>query len=588
MLSATLIGFAIAATIAFLPTFLIGRLRDRRAHDESVPSPGPRAEVVRNASIAYSLRAALFVPLLALGAMGDVRTPLVAALCIAFGLCLMSAVRARLLGFAEEALLAGQAITVHAFIAARHRADEGVRRLAASLTVVGLVALLIVESLAVTAFVAPIIGERVAAAALVGSLVILAVLPTLLGAHSGVMHASQLMLGVTYLGLSGATVALLYRHLSALTPMSAAGTLALVFVGSLSVILLCAKRSRYVDNPAHSASTRPDRPLDRAAFRVVGRFGKIVNIGISTLLVLVLVLVSMDLFRAGRQPVLDALAAAARAPMLLPTVGVVALCLLALCHPLVDNATWQAVAALVTRDVEPAKRSATLRSVFRAYAVDSSLLWLWMAALGAIALLAMQPPSGADIVHAIVARMATAGDAVTDTALGLLTMAVFAMAVSTMSMQCSALIFTLREDMLSHSSGARVAFAEVDASRRPYLVRALLVLVVVGGVGVALALAEIPPVGERLLAWLIAAGSAQLALLPLVAAAIVRRSGSLESGLAPGWALIVLGSGALAAVGAVALYVITGSDAWLWTTAPACLAAGGIASVAAHVASMRS
>ena len=583
MLSVTFIGFAIAAAIAFLPTLLIGRRRDRRAHGESVPSPGPRAEVVRNASIAYSLRVALFVPLLGLGAMGDVRTPLVAALCIALGLWLMSAVRARLLGFAKEAQLAGQAITVHAFIAACYRADERVRRLAASLTVVGLVALLIVESLAVTAFVAPIIGERVAAAALVGSLVILAVLPALLGAHSGVVQASQLMLGVTYLGLSGATVAFLYRHVSALMPMSAAGTLALAFVGSFSVILLCAKRSRYVDNPAHSATTRPDRPLDRAAFRVVGRLSKIVNVGISTLLVLVLVLVSMDLFGAGRQPVLDALAAAALAPMLLRAAGVVALCLLALCHPLVDNATWQAVAALVARDVEPAKRSATLRSVFRGHAVDSALLCLWMAALGAIALLAMQPTSGVDSVYAIVARMATAGDAVTDTALGLLIVAVLAMAASTMSMQCSALIFTLREDVLSRSSGA-----EVDASRRPYLVRALLVLLVVGGVGVALALAETPPVGERLLAWLIAAGSAQLALLPLVAVAIVRRPGSRESGLAPGWALIVLCSGALAALGAVALYLITGSDAWLWATAPACVAAGGIASVAGRVASMRS
>lgn len=583
MLSATFIGFAIAATIALLPALLVGRLRDRRAHDGSVPSPGPRAEVVRNASIAYSLRAALFVPLLALGAMGDVRTPLVAALCIALGLWLMSAVRARLLGFAEEALLAGQALTVHVFIAARHGSDGGVRRLAASLTVVGLVALLIVESLAVTAFVAPILGKHVAAAALVGSLVILAVLPALLGAHSGVMHASQLMLGVTYLGLSGATVALLYRHVSALTPISAAGTLALVSVGLLSLILLFTKRSRYVDNPAHSATTRSDRPLDRAAFRVVGRLSKLANLGISTLLVLVLVLVSMDLIGPGRQPVLDALAAAALAPMLLPAAGAVALGLLALCHPLVDNATWQAVAALVTRDVDPAKRSANLRSVFRGHAVDSSLLCLWMAALGAIALLAMQPPGGADVVHAIVARMATAGDPVTDTALGLLTVAVLAMAVSTMSMQCSALIFTLREDVLSRSLGA-----EADASRRPDLARALLVLVVVGGVGVALTLAEIPPVSERLLAWLIAAGSAQLALLPLVAPAIVRPSGSLESGLAPGWALIVLCSGALAALGAVALYVITGADVWLWATAPACLAAGGIASVAARVASMRS
>jgi hypothetical protein len=306
------------------------------------------------------------------------------------------------------------------------------------------------------------------------------------------------------------------------------------------------------------------------------------------LLVLVLVLVSMDLFGAGRQPVLDALAAAARAPMLLPAVGVGALCLFALCHPLVDNATWQAVAALATRDVEPARRSATLRSVFRAYAVDSSLLWLWMSALGAIALLAMQPPKSADIVRAIVARMAAAGDAVTDTALGLLSVAVFAMAVSTMSMQCSALIFTLREDVLWRSSGARVASAEVDATRYPYVVLAVRVLVVVSIVGLALALAEIPPVSERLLAWLIAASSAQLALFPLVAAAILRRSGSPESGLAPGWAMIVLGSGAIAALGAVALHMITGSDAWLWTTAPACLAAGGIACVAAHVASMRS
>ena len=44
--------------------------------------------------------------------------------------------------------------------------------------------------------------------------------------------------------------------------------------------------------------------------------------------------------------------------------------------------------------------------------------------------------------------------------------------------------------------------------------------------------------------------------------------------MSPQWALTVMGCSAASGAAAVAIYVASGNEAWLWATVPACLGTG--------------
>jgi len=67
---------------------------------------------------------------------------------------------------------------------------------------------------------------------------------------------------------------------------------------------------------------------------------------------------------------------------------------------------------------------------------------------------------------------------------------------------------------------------------------------------------------------------AQLAFAPLVLGPIVARARGGHGAVSAGWALAILVVGFGAAVAAVAGYLVTGVDAWLWSAAPAALGSG--------------
>jgi hypothetical protein len=134
-------------------------------------------------------------------------------------------------------------------------------------------------------------------------------------------------------------------------------------------------------------------------------------------------------------------------------VGLLALCLLPLFYPLVDVTNWQRLAAtrkdMSSSGVEPGQRSAVLRGVFRIYAVESSLVWLFMCMLGAIAVIAIETPGGADVLQGFIAQLISESNEVTAVALPLLLICVAAVALSTMSALFSASLCTIRYDMLA-------------------------------------------------------------------------------------------------------------------------------------------
>jgi hypothetical protein len=70
---------------------------------------------------------------------------------------------------------------------------------------------------------------------------------TALSGHSGIMHSAQLQLGMLYFGLFGATLLVLYLHVSARTPLPPHVAFAVAFAAVFGVLVLWYRCSRYVD-----------------------------------------------------------------------------------------------------------------------------------------------------------------------------------------------------------------------------------------------------------------------------------------------------------------------------------------------------
>ena len=380
----------LALGICFIPVWLLRHSDRRRAQDYLVSSQYTRPEVIRNASIAYALRMAAFGPLFAWGASGDFWPALISSAFFALGVYLLYMLRHPLLAFLEAALSGDQSVTIHEFIARQHGNDPRVRLLAASLTVFALLGLLVVEAVGMAAFLKPMLGSASAVYLFVFGALLLMAPHAMLSGHSGVLHSAQLQLGMLYLGLFGSTALLLYLKVSALTPMTPHGTFAVVFVAVYCAIMLYYRRSRYVDtDPIRTAHSNAEPGRESSGARLLSRFEKILNACLSILMVLVIVVALMELYAAGPQAIARDSAAALQTGTRVPGVGLIALCLLPLFYPLVDVTNWQRLAAarkgMSSSGVEPGRRSAMLRGLFTTYAVESSLMWLFVCMLGAIA-----------------------------------------------------------------------------------------------------------------------------------------------------------------------------------------------------------
>ena len=591
----TFLPLVLALGICFIPVWLLRHPEHRRAQDYFVSSQYTRPEVVRNASIAYALRMAAFGPLFAWGASGDLWPAIIGSAFFGLGVYLIYILRQPLLEFLDDALSCDRSITVHEFIARQHGNDPRVRLLAASLTVFALLGLLVGEALGVAAFLKTMLpGSAAAVYLFVFGALLLMVLHAILSGHSGVMHSAQLQLGMLYLGLFGSTALLLYLHVSALTPMPPHGTLAVVFVAVCGAIILYYRRSRYVDtDPIRGATSNAHPGRESSGARRLSRFEKILNPCLSVLLVLIIVVAVMELYAVGLPTIVRDSAAALRTGTRVPGVGLIALCLLPLFYPLVDVTNWQRLAAArkdMSSSVEPDRRSAVLRGVFRTYAVESSLMWLFMCMLGAIAVMAIETQGGADVLQVFVAQLISEDNEVTVVALPLLLICVFAVALSTMSALFSASLCTIRYDMLAAlwpelAPGQGQASKEATATRRTLVAGGGLGLAVAAAFCVADASLQISFTSSTFLALLFAFCCAQLSFAPLVLGPIVGRTRGGFGTVSSGWALVILGSGAASGVAAVTVYVATGTEAWLWTAVPACLGSGLVLFAIARAAS---
>ncbi|HEX9277173.1 MAG TPA: hypothetical protein VGA51_12355 [Casimicrobiaceae bacterium] len=571
----TLLLLVIALAIPLVPVWWLSRDRCTRAQDCFVASQYTRPEVVRNASIAYALPMAVLGPLLAWGANGQFDAVLVAVASVGLGIALLFTLRRRLIEFLDGSLASDGSITVHEFIARQHGGDPRVRALAAVLTLFALLGLLVGEALALAAFLKPTLGAgNLAASVIVFGTLLVVASSAMLAGHSGVMHSGQLQLGMLYLGLFGMATILLYLHVSVRAQMPQHAALALVVIALCAASMLCYRRTRYVDTgPIRGAASNANHERPNRGARALSRFAKILNIWLSFVLAVIIVLALMGLY-AVPATARDASVALQSGPRV-PAIAFIALCLLPLLHPLVDVVNWQRLAA-VRKDmgsgIDAVRQAAVLRGMLRMYAAESALMCLFIGMLGTIAVVALDTQGGTD-APAIIAQLVSGNDALSPIVLPLLLITVFALALSTMTALFSASLCTIHYDLRATVAPNQPPL-EPAQKRRTVVTGGTLALGVFALFWLFDTALRIVFTTSTLLGLLFAVCCAQLCFAPLVVGPLAARGRERAGSVSAGWALSIVVAGLASSVVAVAVYFVTGSEAWLWAAVPACLGAG--------------
>jgi hypothetical protein len=161
----------------------------------------------------------------------------------------------------------------------------------------------------------------------------------------------------------------------------------------------------------------------------------------------------------------------------------------------------------------------------------------------------------------------------------LLLVSVLAIALSTMISLFSASLCTLRYDVLPNvwpepAPGGARASDEAKATRRTVAAGAALCLAILAAFYFFAEYLQITFTGGKFLALVFAFSCAQLSFVPLVLGPLIGRTGERSGAVSPPWALGILGLGTVVGVGAVAMYLASGREPWLWAAIPACLATG--------------
>jgi hypothetical protein len=550
MSSAVFLPLLLCLGICLIPVWL---LRQGAAHRQDY-CVSPRyipPEAIRNSSIAHSLRMAVLGPVLIAGAVGNFWPVILGASCFGLGLYLIYLLRQPIFAFLTEALDDGRSITVHAFIARQHGNDPRVRVFAASLTLLVLVAMLACEAFAFSGFFKLIFGNDTVARALAFGILLLAALYAVPAGHPGVIYSGQLQLGAIFVGLFGAAALLLYLHVSALSPLPPYAAFAIGFAAVCCLAILIYRRSRYIETGAISLNSR--------AAKLLSKFGKALNPLISIFVVLIIVLAGMD-FAASGFPMPGA-GLQSGSGLSLPVLA--ALILLPLFYPLADVVHWQRLAAIAkNREAyqdDTARWLKALRGIFRIYAVEIPMLWLFIAGLGAIGAAALVLADGAEILPALVQEAAAGDNPIAAIAFSLLLVAVAAIGLSTMASCFSAGLCTIRYDILP---------ADMESSASSRAGRVFFMAVVIALI-VATEALPMRFTDTSFVALVFALSAPLLAFAPLLLGPLLT-----DHGTTPGAALAVLALGAASTVGALTAYAASGNENWLWAAAPACLGAG--------------
>ena len=441
-----LVLLAIAASA--LPLWLLKRSEAHSARDWLVAPDRMRAQVVRNASVATTMRSAVFVALFAAGASGEVWVVLAMSASLGAGVYLVYLLRRPMLAHLDDALARDGSISAIAFVGRRIGLDVRVRRLAAVLVLVVLMAVVLTEAFVLRWCFEQLLPDASSLArALAAGVVVVAALQAMASGHAAALHVAQFQFGLLYVGLFGSVVVLLYAQASTLLPLGRGDALMLAIGAATCVALVVKRRSRYVDTETIRPPELSHAEPAPFASRVLRRAGKLINQIVSTLVVVAIVVAGMALYGAWSQGLRSSAPSAGG----LPGWVVAVLCVVLLLHPVVDLAVWQQLAALRIRagptDLPGEEAEQRVRSTLHAHALQSVALGLLMAMLGSLAA-AVTGARGTDATLSTIASRLTVLDAdLGGTLLPCFVLTLLARALTTMAPQFSAMLCTLRLDL---------------------------------------------------------------------------------------------------------------------------------------------
>jgi hypothetical protein len=416
---------------------------------------------------------------------------------------------------------------------------------------------------------------------------LIVILSALGSGHRGTMHAAQLQLGLLYSGLFGSTAFLLYLQLSELGTVPARGRFAIALVAIVCTVMLVYRRVRYVDTnsiryevASAVAAVRDREPL---SLRLVSRFGKILNVCIVIFIALVIGFSAVELYAAGI-PVIASDGVTVLANAHLSGMTLSALVLWALVHPMVDVVNWQRLAALEKeRDWRYFWKDQWTRDFRRfcaIYATEVPLVVFLICLFGTIAGLNLTTSERANVVQDLIVQLIAQDNFVATTIVAFFLFSLFAIAVSTMTSLISANLYTIRYDIVP-MLWPKSTFLRMRGGQATMIVAGTAVAFVVFAIFcLTHARYEITLSSGSFLALVLGFSCLQISFAPLVLGPLIGRSGR-RGTVNPGWAVAVMGGGAVIGSGTVAAYLATGYDPWLGAAVPGCLGSSTLLFIAA-------
>jgi hypothetical protein len=584
----TFLALAIVLVLFVTPGLLIRRPPYFGAEEDFASSDHVVPTVIQNSSVAYGVGFATLGPVFAWGASGDFLPTIVYTVFIGSGLSIIYVLRRPILEFLADALRHHRSITVHEFICRRHGDDQRVRAVAALLTIFALAGLVVCEMLAVATALKPLLwNSEVMTELFLAAILLIVILSALWSGHRGTMHAAQLQLGLLYLGLFGSTAFLLYLQLSELGTVPARGRFAIALVAIVCTVVLVYRRVRYVDTNSirykASNAVAEVRDRDPLSLRLVSRFGKILNVFIVVFIALVIGFSAVELYAVGIPTIAyDGVTLLANAHV--SGMPLIVLGLWPLFHPIVDVVNWQRLAAFEKKRgwhyFWEDQWTSDFRRFCATYAAEVPLVVFLISLFGTIAGLNLETSERTNIVQNLIVQLIAQDNFVATTIVALFLLSLFAIAVSTMSSLLVANLCTIRYDIVP------MLWAKPTVLPTPGVAGTM----IVAGTGLGLvvfaifclthARYEITLSSGSFLALVLGFSCLQTSFAPLVLGPLIDRSGR-RGTVNPGWAVAVMGGGAVIGTVTVAAYLATGYDLWLWAAVPGCLGSSTLLFIAA-------
>jgi hypothetical protein len=573
-----MIPFALLALIACVgiscvPIYLLGRGVFARAREYFVASEHTPPGVVRNSSIAYSLQIATFGQFFGWGAKGEFWPAMIFSAMFGAGVYLIHRLRLPMRAFMSQALERDRSVTVPGFIARQHGNDARVQLIAATLSVCAFSGLIASAAIGAASLVKPILpGGLDTTFPIACGVLGLMLLYTIPAGNSGAMRSAQALLGILYFGLIGSTLIVLYMLISSAGQMAPQSTFAVTVLAACCAIVLIYRRSRYID-------TSPIGSEAADIARLFRRFSRIVNELIAILAATTLIIALIGLYAQGVTAVITEGVSALRAETQTSISGLLALVLLPIFYPIVDTTNWLRIAALEIYPparVRSGRTPETFARVLAMYASASALVWMLICMFGTIAVLATNTPGGADVLRSFIVRLASQQNDLADVASGLLLISVIAMAVLTSSAMFSAILATIRYDIIptvwsSLAPERAQASNQALARRRAVIAGSSLCAVMLIALFVLNDNPALSFTNGRFLNLQLACLCAQLAFGPLVLGPLI--SGN-SAAISPAWAIAVIGAGVAVGQSVIMVSLQPEHTAWLWSAIPACLGSG--------------